>query len=432
MQKATKLFKVDKFNHVLTATFLVYTSLLCALYAYLLFRAVHEIENQAAQIYLQNVHTEVLEQLRRTEKPQKINESQSKQLSPPSDAHLVASLIKHFKQSRPRLNIYSSLEARLPDYLTALKPGMHEHYPNDAQILVSMIPSRDITIYLVYDESYASNLDEHTPGLIVALSSVALLICLVGLLVSILLGKKIAEPLRKLAEEVDKNEPTLPLVGHSRADEIGTLSRNFTTSIRRAQQFLAREQQFSRHVSHELRTPVAIMSNCISLLKLENASLEAKNTAINRIDRATSSMSNLIETFLLLGRESESNCKITINLRNSILNELEKIDSSKKETTKTKVLICHDGFVDSEAALLGILINNLLRNALAYSASFVRITLDDNQLKIDNDIAEIDNISSSGFGYGTEIMNRIIESLDCQAIVEKNPQHYCVNIIFNH
>ena len=429
------MFKLKKFNHVLTATFLVYTGLLCALYAYLLFRAVHEIEDQAAQIYLQNAHAEVLKELSLIEHrfiSQDIRVENTNKVSPLSDAELIAALIQHFKQSRPQLNIYTSLAVDIPAYLTSLPLGLHEYLPENAQILVSSLPGKNFTLYLVYDETNASNLDESIPKLIVALSSVALLICLLGFMVSILLGRKIAKPLKQLAQEVDKSEPQLPLVGHQRTDEIGTLSRNFTASIERSKQFLTREKQFSRHVSHELRTPVAIISNCISLLKLESASDAAKDTALNRIDRATSSMSNLIETFLLLGREQETNSKILINLRDAVFSELEKIDlSDKGRAFKPKVLICHDGIVQSETALLGILINNLLRNALAYSASVVRITLSHKQLIIDNDIAELDSISSSGFGYGTEIITRITESLCCQVTVDKNDKRYRVSVHFS-
>lgn len=188
MQKAIKLFKIDKFNHVLTATFLVYTSLLCAVYAYLLFQAVHEIENQAAQIYLQNAQVEVLKELNTIELP--LSSNLAEDLTSVSDDELIKKLIEHFKQSRPKLRIYSSITANNPEYLSPLTIGFHEYQPEDAQILVSALPERNIKLYLVYDETNASNLDENTPNLIAGLSTVAILICLFGIMVSIALGKK--------------------------------------------------------------------------------------------------------------------------------------------------------------------------------------------------------------------------------------------------
>ncbi|QQX78580.1 hypothetical protein JK628_13415 [Shewanella sp. KX20019] len=433
------MFKVDKFNHVLTATFLVYTSILCAVYAYLLFHAVHEIENQAAQIYLQNAQVEVLKELNAIELQLQSNTVDlqhramlPKDLSSVSDEELINLLIEHFKQSRPQLHIYSSITANIPAYLTPLSIGFHEFQPEDAQILVSKLPRRNISLYLVYDETNASKLDESTPDIIVGLASVAILICLIGIMVSIILGRKIAAPLKRLTMEVSKAEPQLPLVGHNRADEIGTLSRSFTASIERAKQFLYREKQFSRHVSHELRTPLAIIGNCMSLLKLEHASEDAKATALSRIDRATSNMVQLIETFLLLGREQQNASLSTVNLRQAIFNELDKIDSSNpSDATPAKFLICHDGMVRSDAALLGILINNLLRNALASSNKLVRITLSDNQLLIDNDIVKDLSTSTPGFGYGTEIINRIAECLRCQLTINKNEHRYRVIVTFN-
>ncbi|ACJ29791.1 Sensory transduction protein kinase [Shewanella piezotolerans WP3] len=429
MQKAIKLFKIDKFNHVLTATFLVYTSLLCAVYAYLLFQAVHEIENQAAQIYLQNAQVEVLKELNTIELP--LSSNLAEDLTSVSDDELIKKLIEHFKQSRPKLRIYSSITANNPEYLSPLTIGFHEYQPEDAQILVSALPERNIKLYLVYDETNASNLDENTPNLIAGLSTVAILICLFGIMVSIALGKKIAEPLKKLTQEVSKEQPQLPLIGHNRADEIGTLSRSFTASIARAKQFLYREKQFSRHVSHELRTPLAIIGNCVSLMKLEHATDGAKATALVRIERAAGNMAQLIETFLLLGREHQNNNLSNINLRQAILTELDKIDSTNaRDATSTKILICHDSIVQSDQALLGILLNNLLRNALASSNRLVRLTLSDNQLLIDNDIVKNQSTSVSGFGYGTEIMTRIAECLHCKLTIEKSEQRYRVIVTF--
>ena len=250
---------------------------------------------------------------------------------------------------------------------------------------------------------------------------------------SIVLGKKIAEPLKLLTQEVSQDEPPLPLSGHHRTDEIGTLSRSFSASIERAKQFLYREKQFSRHVSHELRTPLTIMTNSVSLLKLDDANAEAKMTALSRIDRAANNMVQLIETFLLLGREHQIDSLSEINLRQVIFNELDKIDSSLiNNATFPKVLICHDGTVQSDEALLGILLNNLLRNALAYSNHLVRFTLSDNQLLIDNDLVKGQSAAVAGFGYGTEIINRIAECLNCQITIDKSEQRYRVIITFKY
>ena len=440
MLKAIKLFKVNKFNHVLTATFLVYTSILCTVYAYLLFYAVHEIENQAAQIYLQNAQAEVIKELNNIEMLYQLdttelvaNPQAKGLLNNSTDVNQISLLINRFKDKRPLLDIYSSVTGNIPAYLVALKPGLHENQTANIQILVSRLSERNITLYLVYEETNASKLDENTPDLIAGLSTIAIFICLLGLLVSIVLGKKIAEPLKLLTQEVSQDEPPLPLSGHHRTDEIGTLSRSFSASIERAKQFLYREKQFSRHVSHELRTPLTIMTNSVSLLKLDDANAEAKMTALSRIDRAANNMVQLIETFLLLGREHQIDSLSEINLRQVIFNELDKIDSSLiNSATFPKVLICHDGTVQSDEALLGILLNNLLRNALAYSNHLVRFTLSDNQLLIDNDLVKGQSAAVAGFGYGTEIINRIAECLNCQITIDKSEQRYRVIITFKY
>ena len=187
MLKAIKLFKVNKFNHVLTATFLVYTSILCTVYAYLLFYAVHEIENQAAQIYLQNAQAEVIKELNNIEMLYQLdttelvaNPQAKGLLNNSTDVNQISLLINRFKDKRPLLDIYSSVTGNIPAYLVALKPGLHENQTANIQILVSRLSERNITLYLVYEETNASKLDENTPDLIAGLSTIAIFICLLG------------------------------------------------------------------------------------------------------------------------------------------------------------------------------------------------------------------------------------------------------------
>ena len=123
--------------------------------------------------------------------------------------------------------------------------------------------------------------------------------------------------------------PQPPFIEEQRQDEISKLARTFSELLTRINDFLDREKQFTHHASHELRTPPGIITNSLSVLKLPHISEDKKNRSLGRIEQSTEQISDLVETFLILGREQSLESKVQlIKLNQLIIASVEKITNT--------------------------------------------------------------------------------------------------------
>ncbi len=89
------------------------------------------------------------------------------------------------------------------------------------------------------------------------------------------------------------------------------------------QQSLDREQEFLSYASHELRTPIAVTrtnSELLSKMMTVNNSPEKQIEVVERIKRASITMTDLTETLLWLNR-SEGKSLVTENVQLGELTE---------------------------------------------------------------------------------------------------------------
>lgn len=142
---------------------------------------------------------------------------------------------------------------------------------------------------------------------------------------------------------------------------------------------LERERHFTSDVSHELRTPITIIDGAAQFLEAERGLSDKGIQRARMIRRACRDLSELIDAFLILGREPE------------LLNEHDRLDVAEvAETELARLAPLIDSKpiqleVRSEQELripvhrkiIEIIISNLCRNAINYSQSgtiCVRIT----------------------------------------------------------
>nr|BFE94819.1 hypothetical protein GCM10020185_53550 [Pseudomonas brassicacearum subsp. brassicacearum] len=113
-------------------------------------------------------------------------------------------------------------------------------------------------------------------------------------------------PVVRLARQVRHRDQLLglapPLAPDYAADEVGELAVAFDATLGRLRQALTRERLFTSDVSHELRTPLMVLATSCELL-LENPALDLRGrTQVERINRASEEMRELVQTFLMLAR----------------------------------------------------------------------------------------------------------------------------------
>jgi signal transduction histidine kinase len=261
----------------------------------------------------------------------------------------------------------------LPAYLQNLPEGFQEAYQDDFSYHAYARKVAGREYVLLQDQS---DFEERE----LALYSVVL----VGFMVSIgaamllgwLLARKVIEPVVRLAQQVRHRDQLLalaPALAPDYADdEVGELAAAFDDTLGLLRHALNREQLFTSDVSHELRTPLMVLASSCELL-LENPSLDARGKAqVQRIDRATQGMRELVQAFLLLAREPEQDSELSI--KRNLTQIADELVQQWREPMESKGLQffyqCSDASAQEfNAVLLHSVLGNLLRNAWHYTQS---------------------------------------------------------------
>nr|WP_243435973.1 HAMP domain-containing sensor histidine kinase [Acanthopleuribacter pedis] len=187
-----------------------------------------------------------------------------------------------------------------------------------------------------------------------------------------LIARRLIAPLTQLSAEVAHAEPDqLPtdMAGRYYPDEVGNLARAFEGAMTRINQFIAREQRFTRDASHELRTPVTVIRGAAELIQKQLQHGQSPAAPLRRIQRAVRDMENIIETFLYLGREgSQSVAKGEAQVDVVVENLVEANRYLIEEKPVTARLAIHSRFrVGAPEPVVAITIGNILRNAFQYT-----------------------------------------------------------------
>lgn len=266
------------------------------------------------------------------------------------------------------------VEAELPDWLQGFEPGFGrvEHPNGNSPVL--FVSERDgRMLYLVFDEAQVSNLAFYFG--IAPLTGVLLIIYLLTW-VGYVMSRRAVSAVVQLAESVrnfDFQEGRFDQVPFEQlsdtADpEVLALVNAFEQFTTRLERFIARERNFTRNASHELRTPLAVMKANLDLVRKNPDSPRLPET-IERMTRTVRDMESLVETLLLLARESESK----LSRSSVILNDLvaEQLDQTRKAIDKPEIKTEFeaDCLLETQAPerVLGIIFHNLIRNALTYT-----------------------------------------------------------------
>ena len=186
-------------------------------------------------------------------------------------------------------------------------------------------------------------------------------------------------------EELDKPAPEFHF---SELDSLASLVRS---SLRSVQESVAdREKLFLGHASHELRTPIAVTrANSELLRKMIDKGIGSARQleVLERIERASLTMTDLTETLLWLNRHSDKalpTSEVAVDgMIEKLTEELSYLLSSGKEVEVS--ISCEPTVLVLPEALCRIVIANMIRNAFQYTYSGkVEIRLAGKRLEIIN------------------------------------------------
>lgn len=206
----------------------------------------------------------------------------------------------------------------------------------------------------------------------------------------------------------------------------------------RLAQFVEREKNFTRDASHEIRTPITVIRMAIDMLKSQENLNQAQQKGIQRIERASLDIEELIAVLLTLSREQD---KVLPHKQFSIVELIEKEVQRCKDLYAGKPIeialkVKSDLTIKSSDVALKILIGNLLRNACNYTdhgsvlvevnACIITIA-DTGRGMTSGEIAQLytpyargSDLSVSGYGIGLSIVRRLAESFGWRLHVQSS------------
>jgi len=319
---------------------------------------------------------------------------------------------------------------------------IYEMLVNDKKLHIISIPRENQRQFLIYDISgfleQKKNAeligDRHVLWLTLPL---ALLVTIIGIFLGIILSKHVISPLSKLAETVRDIDPeaegSIPKISPKyNTDEVDMLAETIQNMMIRINQFVEHERRFSREVSHELRTPVTSIGIAIDLLNASNLDTQQQKI-IGRIDRASQDMAMLIQTFLMMGRDTiETNKKSSIKMKSCIEGIVEKnYYLVNKKPIKVIVDIAENEELFVNESLFNVIMSNLIRNSLQYthngniiiSGNHQKIKVADTGLGISDAAIELiggayNAFQDDGTGLGLSIVKRIAHKIGWDIEIE--------------
>lgn len=202
-------------------------------------------------------------------------------------------------------------------------------------------------------------------------------------------------------------------------DELFILSKTINNLLDRVENAIEREKQFTSDASHELRTPLAVIKGTLEVLIRKPRDPEEYKEKIAFCVSEVNRLNHLVDELLLLARFE--NQKQTLKLESVSLNAVFLDVISRNSTIiaekklKCQAHFAKDYYVTTDTYLLGIIVNNILTNAIKYSKPNDTIVFE---------IAEtasgtICSIADNGIGIAQEDLQKIFD----QFYRSKSNQH---------
>ena len=190
----------------------------------------------------------------------------------------------------------------------------------------------------------------------------------------------------------------LPAASDSDVEVLVTALYNFAN---RLDAFVERERNFTRDASHELRTPLTVMKIAVDVLADEDMSPFAQRS-LARIRRSVREMEALIETFLVLARESDTGLRDEDFLANDVIAaEVARYRELLVGKPVQLEVVEHARFaLHAPPRVFAVMIGNLIRNACLYTEQgSVTVEVEPNDVRV----------TDTGSGMSEEDMDRAFQ-----------------------
>jgi len=335
---------------------------------------------------------------------------------------------------------YDVDQTQIPDELAGLPPGVYDITLARKDLRVVVNATDDARFFLMYDVAdYTARLSDFRWVLIASTLAGTLFTIYLGFLLSGLLTRSV----RDLAQRVENMTPgtyTDLLADNYADEEVAQLARAFDNYARKKRELVAREQEFTANVSHELRSPLtAIKSGCEILMETPSLDAAARRRLAS-IDDQVDRMTELLSSLLYLARERTRTHIDNLHLAEFVRRLAEDFqDSLDAKNITLHIEVADEVTLQTDKSALHIALDNLLKNAIAYSDNgSITLRYADHQLQVTDTgrgIAadELPHIferfyrgassrdDEDGFGLGLSIVKRVCDQNGWGISVESAP-----------
>ena len=321
--------------------------------------------------------------------------------------------------------------AALPPPLRRLAPGYHRIQSGGSFVLVHVSDGPPGRLFLVFNQEQVGHL-AFLFGFLPLI--VVLLIIYITTWMTYRASRRALSPVIALAKAVREWDPKRPDLAaldprnlSSDPDgDVETLARALHGFASRIEEFVERERNFTRDASHELRSPLTVIKLAADVLVEEDVSPFAQR-ALQRIRRSVRDMQAMLETFLLLARESDTGLpQEDFIVNDAVREEIERAQPLLEGKPVTLELDERARFaLHAPPRVFAAMIGNLIRNACLYTeAGSVRVSIGEDSVSVadigigmsPDEIAHAhqpyfrgSRSASAGHGVGLSIVRRLSE-----------------------
>ncbi len=296
-------------------------------------------------------------------------------------------------------------ELELPASFRALPTGSFNDIAMDGEVFhvwIDEVPGD--RLFLIYDLAV---IEHYEHQLVIFLITAVVLLSSLGLVLGMFGTRWVMRPLDQLSDAVRSikaGAEELELA-QARDADLAPMITAINDLLRRNLALIKREVHFTRIVSHELRNPLATLDAALALTQSRVAD-EALAAPLARAQRASRRLRDVVSALLQFSRSEalsergETHCQA-----NSVIREaLASLADAGLPVESVTCAITRDQPLAMEPALFGVMVSNLVGNALRHGRGGAHLACDDQALSVSNpvheDEAAADHIAPDRLGIG--------------------------------
>lgn len=267
------------------------------------------------------------------------------------------------------IHLYGDMDTLrpIPPEYAGVPTGYSEFVGAKSSFLFKRVTDDGHTLLLVFDQTAFEETEQDFQD-IVLLSFC--LVVLVSAAASFWLGRLVVNPIRRLSRKVSAlmhAKTYQPMSIEFADDEVGRLARACDRTMERLFEAIERERAFTADVSHELRTPLTVIQTSAECLELGDLN-DRQRAHLDRIFRVVEGMKDLLEIFLALARQSQTENGMTDEVT-PVLERAVEVWEPEAKIKGLSLALCSEGKVPGaySPVLLGVVVTNLVKNAVTYT-----------------------------------------------------------------